>query len=140
MEQYSTDENDVYMRTLELGQISENIFFKQIIHEDLDIIVKDICTQHETDKTTADTETPAKSLIKKIPMILLDCLQFKKTLDKRRTYIICQMNGIDYKNLSEEEHLILNRVFQKSSLYPTTISQRGKSKLSSLFDKKKIKK
>ena len=125
------------MRTLELGQISEDIFFKQIIHEDLDIIVKDIRTQHKTDKTTADT---AKSLIKKIPMILLDCLQFKGTLDERRTYIICQMNGVDYKNLSEEERLILNRVFQKSSLYPTTISQRGKSKLSSLFDKKKTKK
>ena len=140
MEQYSTDENDVYMRTLELGQISEDIFFKQIIHEDLDIIVKDIRTQHKTDKTTADIETPAKSLLKKIPMILLDCLQFKGTLDERRTYIICQMNGVDYKNLSEEEQLILTRVFQKSSLYPTAINQRGKSKLSSLFEKKNTKK
>lgn len=140
MEQYSTDENDVYMRTLELGQVSEDIFFKQIIHEDLDVIVKDIRTQHKTDKTTADIETPAKSLLKKIPMILLDCLQFKGSLDERRTYIICQMNGVDYKTLSKEERLILNRVFQKSSLYPTTINQRGKSKISSLFDKKKTKK
>ncbi len=29
MEQYSTDENDLYMRTLELGQVSGDIFFRR---------------------------------------------------------------------------------------------------------------
>ena len=67
MEQYSTDENDVYMRTLKLGQVSEDMFFKQVIHDDLDMIIKDIRTQHETDKTTTDPETPANNLIKKFP-------------------------------------------------------------------------
>lgn len=84
MEQYSTGENDVYMRTLELGKISEDMFFSQVVHDDLDVIVKDIRTRHEKDKTTADTETPANSLLKKIPMMLLDCLKFKGTLDERR--------------------------------------------------------
>ena len=137
MEQYSTDENDVYMRTLELGQVSEDMFFKQVIHDDLDMIVKDIRTQHEVDKTTADPETPANSLLKKIPMILLDCIKFKGTLDERRAYTICKMNGIDYLALSEEERQTLNRVFKKSSFYPTATSQRGKSKILSLFDRKK---
>ena len=67
MEQYSTDENDVYMRTLKLGQVNEDMFFKQVIHDDLDMIIKDIRTQHETDKTTTDPETPANNLIKKFP-------------------------------------------------------------------------
>jgi transcriptional regulator with XRE-family HTH domain len=137
MEQYSTDENDVYMRTLELGQVSEDMFFKQVIHNDLDMIVKDIRTRHEADKTTADPETPANSLIKKIPMILLDCIKFNGTLDERRAYTICKMNGVEYMTLSEEERLTLIRIFKKSSLYPAAISQRGKSKIRSLFDRKK---
>jgi hypothetical protein len=137
MEQYSTDENDVYMRTLELGQVSEDMFFKQVIHNDLDMIVKDIRTRHEADKTTADPETPANSLIKKIPMILLDCIKFNGTLDERRAYTICKMNGVEYMTLSEEERLTLIRIFKKSSLYPAAISQRGKSKILSLFDRKK---
>lgn len=136
MEQFSTDENDVYMRTLELGQISEDIFFKQVIHDDLDIIVKDIRTQHETDKTTAEPETPAMDLVKKISLILLDCLKFKGTMDERRAYTICRMYNIDYTNLSENERQTLTRVFKKSSLFPSVTSQRGKTKRLSLFKKK----
>lgn len=113
------------------------MFFKQVIHDDLDVIVKDIRTGHEADKTTADTETPANDLVRKIPMILLDCLKFKGTMDERRAYTICKMNGIDYLTLSEEERQTLNRVFKKSFLYPTTTSQRGKLKVLSLFNKKK---
>lgn len=137
MEQYSTGENDVYMRTLELGTVSEDMFFRQVVHDDLDVIVKDIRTRHEKDKTTADMETPANSLLKKIPMMLLDCLKFKGTLDERRAYTICRMNGVDYTNLAEEEQQTLTRVFKKSTIYPTVTSQRGKSKLLSLFGKKK---
>ena len=67
-------------------------------------------------------------------MILLDCVKIKGTFDEKRAYIICKMNGIDYLNLPEEERKTLNRVFKKSSIYPTTTSQRGKSKILSLFD------
>ena len=54
MEQRQTPENDLYMRTLELGQVSEELFFSHVIHDDLDRIVKDLRTQHKTDKTTAE--------------------------------------------------------------------------------------
>ena len=139
MEQFSTDENDVYMRTLELGQINEDIFFKHIIHEDLDIIVKDIRTQHETDKTTAEPETPAMDLVKKLSIILLDCLKFKGTIDERRAYTICRMYNIDYNNLPDDERQTLTRIFKKSSLFPAITSQRGKTKCLSLFKKKNAK-
>lgn len=55
-------------------------------------------------------------------MILLDCVKIKGTFDEKRAYIICKMNGIDYLNLPEEERKTLNRVFKKSSIYPTTTS------------------
>ena len=69
-------------------------------------------------------------------MILLDCIKFNGTLDERRAYTICKMNGVEYMTLSEEERLTLIRIFKKSSLYPAAISQRGKSKILSLFDRK----
>jgi transcriptional regulator with XRE-family HTH domain len=58
MDQHQTPENDLYMRTLELGQVSEEMFFSHVIHDDLDLIVKALRTQHETDRTTAEQETP----------------------------------------------------------------------------------
>lgn len=112
------------------------MFFKQVIHDDLDVIVKDIRTGHEADKTTSNPETSANDLVRKISVILLDCLKFKGTMGERRAYTICKMNGIDYLTLSKEKRQTLNRVFKKSSLYPTT-SQRGKSKVLSLFNIKK---
>ena len=35
-------ENDLYMRTLKLGQVQENDFYSHILHDDLDSIVRDI--------------------------------------------------------------------------------------------------
>lgn len=139
MELHQTPENDLYMRTLELGQVSEEIFFSHVIHDDLDLIVKDLRTRHESDKTTAEQETPASDLLKNVPVILLDALMHKGTADEKRAFTICRVFGIDYMNLSEDDRITLARVFKKSSVLPAATSQRGKSKLLSLFGKKKPK-
>lgn len=135
-----TYENNLYMRTLELGQVSEELFFSHVIHNDLDEIVKDLRTQHETDTTTADLETSATNFIKKFPMFLLDVLTYKGTADEKRAFTICRMFHIDYEKLSEEDRSTLIRIFKKSPLLPKVGSQRGKTKLLSLFSKKKTNK
>lgn len=139
MEQHPTPENDLYMRTLELVQVSEEMFFSHVIHDDLDRIVKDLRTSHETDRTTAEPETPASDLLKNVPVILLDALMHKGTADEKRAFTICWVFGIDYMNLSEDDRLTLARVFKKSSVLPAATSQQGKAKLLSLFGKKKPK-
>lgn len=139
IEQHQTPENDLYMRTLELGQVNEEMFFSHVIHDDLDLIVKDLRTSHETDRTTAEPETPAADLLKNVPVILLDALLHKGTADEKRAFTICRVFGIDYMNLSEDDRITLAHVFKKSSVLPAAISQRGKSKLLSLFGKKKPK-
>lgn len=139
MEQHPTPENDLYMRTLELVQVSEEMFFSHVIHDDLDRIVKDLRTSHETDRTTAEPETPASDLLKNVPVILLDALMYKGTADEKRAFTICWVFGIDYMNLSEDDRLTLARVFKKSSVLPAATSQQGKAKLLSLFGKKKPK-
>lgn len=136
MEQHQTPENDLYMRTLELGQVSEEMFFS---HDDLDLIVKHLRTRHETDRTTAQLETPAADLLKNVPVILLDALMHKGTADEKRSFTICRVFGIDYMNLSEDNRITLARIYKKSSVLPAATSQRGKSKLLSLFGKKKPK-
>lgn len=102
-------------------------------HDDLDRIVKDLRTRHESDKTTAKPETPAADFARNIPVILLDALMHKGTADEKRTFTICRVFGIDYMSLPEEERATLARVFKKSPLLPVSASQRGKSKLLSLF-------
>ncbi len=53
---HAPGENDLYVRTLELGQVQESDFFSHTIHDDLDSIVKDIRQAHITDRTTADPQ------------------------------------------------------------------------------------
>jgi len=72
-------------------------------------------------------------------VILLDALMHKGTADEKRAFTICRVFGIDYMSLPEEERATLARVFKKSPLLPVSASQRGKSKLLSLFGKKKTK-
>lgn len=99
IEQRQPPENDLYMRTLELGQVSEELFFSHVIHDDLDRIVKDLRTRHESDKTTAEPETPAADFARNIPVILLDALMHKGTADEKRAFTICRVFGIDYTSL-----------------------------------------
>lgn len=56
LKEHAPGENDLYMRTLELGQVQENDFYSHILHDDLDSIVQDIREAHLKDKTTADPQ------------------------------------------------------------------------------------
>ena len=53
---HAPGENDLYVRSLELGQVQESDFFSHTIHDDLDSIVQDIRQAHVTDRTTADPQ------------------------------------------------------------------------------------
>ena len=56
MSKYALREDDLYMRTLELGQVQESDFYSHVMHDDLDSIVRDIREAHRKDKTTADPQ------------------------------------------------------------------------------------
>lgn len=42
MEKHNPGENDLYVRTLELAQVSEENFFAHVVHKDIDGIMTDI--------------------------------------------------------------------------------------------------
>ena len=52
LDKYAPGEDDLYARTLELGQVQESDFFSHVLHEDLDSIVRDIREAHRKDRTT----------------------------------------------------------------------------------------
>ena len=49
MSKYAPGEDDLYMRTLELGQVQESDFYSHVVHDDLDSIVRDIREAHRKD-------------------------------------------------------------------------------------------
>ena len=62
---YAPGENDLYVRTLELGQVQESDFFSHILHDDLDSILRDIREAHRKDKTTADPQPTLEGIKEK---------------------------------------------------------------------------
>ena len=147
---YELHLNDSMVDLLKSGALNNRLLCEFVCHPGflrlltdmevcIDRIVKDLRTRHESDKTTAEPETPAADFARNIPVILLDALMHKGTADEKRAFTICRVFGIDYMSLPEEERAALVRVFKKSPLLPVASSQRGKSKLLSLFGKKKPK-
>ncbi len=126
-EKYNPEENDVAQRTLDLAQVDEKIFYGQVIHDDLDDIVKDIRDDHMKDSNTADEDVSAKATEEEVKKMLDDALNFNGTVDQRRAYLICETLKIDYDKLPEEEQKALEKVCKKSPLMLSVINQRGKA-------------
>lgn len=70
LSRYDVDENDLAVRTCELAQVSEDIFYKHVLYQDLDNIVRDIREAHLKDSTTAEEETAAEALFQDMSNIL----------------------------------------------------------------------
>ncbi len=126
-EKYNPEENDVAQRTMELAQVDEEIFYGQVIHDDLDDIVKDIRNDHMKDSNTADVDVSAKATEEEVKKMLNDALDFDGTVDQRRAYLVCETLKIDYDKLPEEEQKALEKVCKKSPLMLSVINHRGKA-------------
>lgn len=124
--QYHPDEDELSLRTLELSQVDDEIFYRHVLHKDLDAIVKDIRTAHETDITTAEIQTEAQSIAQKIPLLLAETRLYAKNPDEMRAFLMCNMLNIPYDKLSNEEKMILARVFKKSPQLASSMNRRGK--------------
>ncbi len=53
---------DVYTRSLEIGQIDETEYFAHIIYDDLKAILKDVREVHKSDTTTADVDSTVANM------------------------------------------------------------------------------
>lgn len=123
LQQFNTDENDLYVRTLEVAQVDENGYFAHVVHKDMDVILRDIRDAHRTDTTTADVDSPVGEIQKS----LREAMSYEGSDEERQVRILCYQLGIPYDKLTPEEFTGLIAALQKSKVYRTAKSRRGRA-------------
>ena len=106
------DEDDLYVRTLELAQVGEDDYFAHVMHRDLDVIARDIRDRHQEDATTADTESPAADAMAK----LQEVLDHKGSPEEMKARALLAQLDIDYDQLTAEEFVTLIGILNKSPM------------------------
>lgn len=122
LEKQGADRDDLYARTLELAQVSEDDYFSHVMHDDLDVIARDIRDRHQTDTTTADTDSPAADAAAK----LQEALTFEGSQEEKQARVFLSELGIDYDKLTQEEFVSLIGILKKSALLKSPIKHRGR--------------
>ena len=124
MEKMKLDGSDVNMRALELAQIDGDEYFAHVIYDDLRPILRDIRTAHETDTTTADTDSPAEDAIRQIENVV----NGEGSAQEKQVRILLSQLGIDYDALTTDEFVTLMGILDKSKLLKSNASKRGKAR------------
>ena len=123
LKEHAPGENDLYMRTLELGQVQENDFYSHILHDDLDSIVRDIREAHLKDKTTADPQ-PTLDEVKE---------NFEQAIQmgndtEAMIHEFCDKMQIPFEKISSEDFSAFLRILSLSKMLKNPNNMRGKAK------------
>lgn len=114
--------NDLYLRTLELAQVSEEEYFGHVVADDLTGILRDIREAHKTDSTTADEPSAAAQAQQQ----LQTAMNFEGSSDEKKAWALLATLGIDYDAITKEQFVNLIEVLRLSKHMKSPISQRGK--------------
>ena len=120
--EHNPGENDLNVRTLELGQIDEDEYFSHVIHKDMGQIIRDIRDAHRTDATTADVASPAAEAQRQ----LQEAMQFEGSSQEKQVRALCGQLGIPYDNLTPDEFAGLIAALKKSDILKETRNLRGR--------------
>ena len=120
---YAPGENDLYVRTLELGQVQESDFFSHILHDDLDSILRDIREAHRKDKTTADPQPALEDIKEKFQQ---DIQQGSAT--EMMIHVFCDKLQIPFEKIFSEDFSAFLRILSLSKLLKHPNNMRGKVK------------
>ena len=129
------DENDLYLRTLEVAQIREDEYFGSLIADDLKGILRDIRNDHHPDTMTADES----SLAAAVQGQLQDAMNFEGSSEEKKAKALLATLGIDYDAITMEQFVNLIEVLKLSKHLKTPISQRGKTTMTHGKGKRKRK-
>ncbi len=116
MQHHDAAETDIDMRTLELAQVSEDMFYGHVIQKDLETIIRDIRTAHESDSTTAD-EDPSTAMVQEYANDIEAIAASDAPMDEKRTMIAARTLQIDYKTMSDEEKRVLGKLSFRSPVF-----------------------
>ena len=116
------DQEDLYLRTLELAQVQEDEYFGHVVSKDLTSILRDIRDAHCKDATTADESCAALEVQKQ----LQDAMDYTGSTEEKKARLFLANLGIDYDTLTMEQFANLIEVLKLSKHMNSPISQRGK--------------
>lgn len=116
-------ENDLYVRTLELGQVQESDFFSHTIHDDLDSIIQDIRKTHVTDRTTADPQPTFTEVKEKF-----DRAMRLGSNEERVIHEFCDQMQIPFDKIASEDFSAFMRILSLSKLLKNPNNMRGKAR------------
>ena len=123
LSKYAPGEDDLYMRTLELGQVQESDFYSHVIHDDLDSIVQDIREAHLKDKTTADPQPTLDDVKEKFEQALEQGSQEEMVIHE-----FCDRMQIPFEKISSEDFSAFLRILSLSKMLKNPNNMRGKVK------------
>ena len=132
---HAPGENDLYMRTLELGQIQESDFFSHVLHDDLDSITQDIREAHLKDKTTADPQPTLEDVKEKFEQAVQQGSQEEMAIHE-----FCDRMQIPFEKISSEDFSAFLRILSLSKLFKNPNNMRGKARPQIYHGMKKRKK
>ncbi len=121
---YTSGQEDLYTRTMELAQIKEEEYFGHVVTEDLTGILQDIREDHKSDSTTADDSDAS---IETIHNQLQDAMNFEGSDSEKKTRALLTAFGIDYDSITMDEFVTLMGILNKSKHMKSQINQRGKA-------------
>ena len=124
LEKAADNENDLYLRTMEVAQIQEDEYFSHLISDDLSAILRDIREAHKSDNTTADEDSTAA----KVQQQLQEAMNFEGSSDEKKARAFLMTPGIDYDKLTKEQFVALIDILKLAKHMKSPISQRGKAK------------
>lgn len=123
LSKYTPREDDLYVRTLELGQVQESDFYSHVIHDDMDSIVRDIREAHLKDKTTADPQPTLDDVKKKFEQALEQGSQEEMVIHE-----FCDRMQIPFEKISSEDFSAFLRILSLSKMLKNPNNMRGKAK------------
>ena len=122
IKRHDPGENDLGLRVLELAQVDDDGYFAHVIHQDLDVILRDLRDAHRTDSMTADVDSGAAGAQRQ----LQEALSYEGSGAEKEARIFCNQLRIPYDKLTPDELAGLISVLKKSELLKATKSMRGR--------------
>ena len=119
---YAPGENNLYVRTLELGQVQESDFYSHVMHDDLDSIVRDIREAHRKDKTTADPQPTLDDVKEKFEQAIQQGSDIEMMIHE-----FCDKLQIPFEKISSEDFSAFLRILSLSKQLKSPNNMRGKA-------------
>ena len=134
--QYRPDENELFYRTAELGEIPADEYVSSVLRDDLTGILRDIREAHPK-KAKDDADISPVAVMEEFQKKVQAVIEGEGSPEERAAKACLAAWGIDYDSLTPEEFVVLIGVLEKSKFKENSISRRGKNRLAPQKKRKK---